>query len=148
MYIWRISNIRFSAFDRRWLLPLFASMNMIRSIVLLLGIVCSAFAEQPVVAASSKHPQRIVAKVQHSGKPGTLLTEAQLRSNAKKIKKSANSLMGVKAADLMPTWSTTNPQVKGKTTVEEGELNLKYQAHVDHKSAKDDHKTQAHTPNK
>ena len=120
---------------------------MIRTSIVVLLTIASAFAEQPV-AASTKHPQRIVAKVQHSGKPGTLLTEAQLRSNANKIKAAAKKLMGVKASDLMPTWSTTNPQVKGKTTIEEGELNLKHQAHVDNKFAKDDKQTQAHTPNK
>ena len=116
-------------------------------LILLFVLVAVSLAAEPakIVPASHPHPSRIVAKKQFSNK---LFTESKLRHTAKKIKTSANKLMGAKASDLIPTWSTTSPEIKGKTTKEEGNLNVKHRAHVDHQWNKDDKNYQAHTSNK
>ena len=88
----------------------------------------AAAAEAPPKHAAAPHPGRVVARKHHSGK---LLTEAQLRANARKIKHAAKKLMGTKPEELMPTWSTITPlPVKKTTVVDEGVRNLKLQKDV------------------
>ena len=91
--------------------------------------------------AAAPHPGRVVAQKHHSK---TLVTEAQLRASAGKIKPAAKKLMGTKPEALMPTWSTTTPLPVKKTTIlDEGRINLKLQKDVADVEMHDDANFQA-----
>ena len=101
-------------------------------------------AAQADLPSSSPNPNKIVATKHHSKK---LLSESQLRKNAAKLPAAADKLMGVKAEELMPTWSTTTPpEVVGSTVIAEGKLNLKHQENVkQHETANDQHLQSSHS---
>jgi hypothetical protein len=118
-------------------------MSPIRALLLVLALSLAAVA--PIWAspkhAVAPHPGRVVAQKHHSK---TLLTEAQLRASAGKIKHAAKKLMGTKAEALMPTWSTTTPLPVKKTTIlDEGRKNLKLQKDVAEVEMHDDRYFQA-----
>ena len=116
---------------------------LLRSILILFFVASAVFAGEP--PASHPHPERVVARKHHSQK---LLSEAQLRSKAKQLPAAADKLMGVKADDLMPTWSTTTPpEAKPNSIVAEGKLNLKHQTQVEATAIQDDKHTQSTTSN-
>ena len=79
---------------------------MFKSILIFLVTLLPAVLADLDLPASSPNPNKIVATKHHSKK---LLSESQLRKNAAKLPAAADKLMGVKAEELMPTWSTTTP---------------------------------------